>query len=100
MSSRGAGHHRVESRFEENFAAALIAVIFHRRVQQCRPRSVKKDQRIRLHSSRTRRAIPGCKRSNARPGCIKRGLIIDGVLKRYEHGDKTRWAHGAVEVPT
>lgn len=42
MSSRDAGLHRVESRFEENFAAALIAVIFHRREQQCRPRSVKK----------------------------------------------------------
>lgn len=44
----------------------------------------------------------GCKRNalHARPGSIKRELIIDGVLKRYEHGDKTRWAHDAVEVPT
>lgn len=44
----------------------------------------------------------GCKRNalHARPRSIKRGLIIDGVLKRYEHGDKTRWAHGAVEVLT
>lgn len=29
-------------RFEENFAAALIAAIFHRQEQQCRPTSVKR----------------------------------------------------------
>ena len=95
----------VEPRFEENFAAALIAAIFHRQTQQCRPTSVKKTNvsgSILRGRERRYRAGRACKRNalHARPGSIKRGLIIDGVLKRYEHGDKTRWAYGAVEVPT
>lgn len=36
----------VELRFEENFAAALIAAIFHRREQQCWIPDCKKDQCI------------------------------------------------------
>lgn len=35
-----------------------------------------------------------------RPYSIREEVIIDGILKRYERGDKMSWAHGAGEVST
>jgi len=70
----------VEPRFEENFAAALIAAIFHRQEQQCRPTSVKKTNVsgsiLRGRERRYRSRAVNVTRCTRVPGVSKGDLLL------------------------